>query len=56
MVSPADPGSKLRTTVTRVHAIILFLITIAATTGDLRRLIGHPTTPLAATIKATLRA
>lgn len=29
-----DPGSRLRTTVTRVHAICLFVITIAATTGS----------------------
>jgi hypothetical protein len=28
-----DPGSRLRTNVTRVHAICLFVITIAATTG-----------------------
>jgi hypothetical protein len=41
MVSPADPGSKLRTTVTRVHAIILFLITIAATTASTLGWKGH---------------
>jgi hypothetical protein len=29
-----DPGSRLRTNVTRVHAICLFVITIAATTGS----------------------
>ena len=29
-----DSGSGLRTTVTRVHAICLFVITIAATTGS----------------------
>ena len=29
-----DSGSRLRTTVTRVHAICLFVITIAATTGS----------------------
>ena len=29
-----DTGSGLRTTVTRVHAICLFVITIAATTGS----------------------
>ena len=29
-----DPGSGLRTTVTRVHAICLFIITIAATVGS----------------------
>src|ERR1700745_4015031 len=35
MTSPRnDPGSALRTTVTRVHAICLFVITIAATTGS----------------------
>jgi hypothetical protein len=41
MASPADPGSKLRTTVTRVHAIILFLITIAATTASTLGWKGH---------------
>jgi hypothetical protein len=30
----SDPGSRLRTNVTRVHAICLFVITIAATTGS----------------------
>jgi hypothetical protein len=35
MTSPRnDSGSGLRTTVTRVHAICLFAITIAATTGS----------------------
>jgi hypothetical protein len=35
MTSPRnDSGSGLRTTVTRVHAICLFVITIAATTGS----------------------
>src|ERR1700758_1517805 len=35
MTSPRnDPGSALRTTVTRVHAICLFVVTIAATTGS----------------------
>src|SRR6201998_4244622 len=29
-----DPGSGLRTTVTRIHAICLFVITIAAATGS----------------------
>ena len=29
-----DSGSRLRTTVTRVHAICLFVVTIAATTGS----------------------
>ena len=29
-----DPGSGLRTTVTRVHAICLFVITIATTTAS----------------------
>jgi hypothetical protein len=29
-----SPGSRLRTNVTRVHAICLFVITIAATTGS----------------------
>ena len=29
-----DPGSGLRTTVTRIHAICLFLITIATTTAS----------------------
>ena len=33
MTSPG-PGSGLRTTVTRIHAICLFLITIATTTGS----------------------
>jgi hypothetical protein len=31
---PNDSGSVLRTTVTRVHAICLFVVTIAATTGS----------------------
>jgi hypothetical protein len=31
---PNDSGSGLRTTVTRVHAICLFVVTIAATTGS----------------------
>jgi hypothetical protein len=35
MTSPRnDPGSAVRTTVTRVHAICLFVVTIAATTGS----------------------
>ena len=35
MTSPRnDSGSRLRTNVTRVHAICLFVITIAATTGS----------------------
>jgi hypothetical protein len=29
-----DSGSRMRTTVTRVHAICLFVVTIAATTGS----------------------
>lgn len=29
-----DPGWRLRTTVTRVHAALLFVITIAATAGS----------------------
>ena len=33
MTSPG-PGSGLRTTVTRIHAICLFVITIATTTGS----------------------
>src|SRR3984893_683382 len=41
MASAAHPGSKLRTTVTRVHAIILFLITIAATTASTLGWKGH---------------
>jgi hypothetical protein len=32
--SPDESGSRLRTNVTRVHAICLFVITIAATTGS----------------------
>ncbi|HUE33406.1 MAG TPA: hypothetical protein VMQ38_11045 [Mycobacterium sp.] len=32
--APNDTGSRLRTTVTRVHAICLFVVTIAATTGS----------------------
>ena len=32
--APNDSGSRLRTNVTRVHAICLFVITIAATTGS----------------------
>jgi hypothetical protein len=34
MTSLQDSGTRLRTRVTRVHAIILFLITIAATTAS----------------------
>jgi hypothetical protein len=34
MGSAQEPGSQLRTTVTRVHAILLFVITIAATTAS----------------------
>jgi hypothetical protein len=33
-LSRNDTGSRLRTNVTRVHAICLFVITIAATTGS----------------------
>jgi hypothetical protein len=33
-LSRNDSGSRLRTNVTRVHAICLFVITIAATTGS----------------------
>jgi hypothetical protein len=36
-----DPGAKLRTTVTRVHAVILFVVTIAATTGSTLGWQGH---------------
>jgi hypothetical protein len=36
-----DPGSRLRTNVTRVHAICLFVITIAATTGSTLGWKGH---------------
>ena len=35
MTSTADdPGSGLRTTVTRIHSICLFIITIATTTAS----------------------
>jgi hypothetical protein len=34
MTPPRNEGSRLRTNVTRVHAICLFVITIAATTGS----------------------
>ena len=30
----AEPGARVRTTVTRIHAICLFVITIAATVGS----------------------
>ena len=30
----ADAGARLRTTVTRIHAICLFVITVAATVGS----------------------
>ena len=33
-LAPNGSGSRLRTTVTRVHAICLFVVTIAATTGS----------------------
>jgi hypothetical protein len=36
-----DPGSGLRTTVTRVHAICLFVITIATTTASTIGWQGH---------------
>jgi hypothetical protein len=36
-----DPASRLRTNVTRVHAISLFVITIAATTGSTLGWKGH---------------
>ncbi len=36
-----DPGSRLRTTVTRVHAICLFVITIATTTASTLGWQGH---------------
>ena len=36
-----QPGSALRTTVTRVHAICLFIITIATTTASTIGWQGH---------------
>jgi hypothetical protein len=36
-----DPGSGLRTTVTRIHAICLFIITIATTTASTIGWQGH---------------
>lgn len=38
---PAEPGAHLRTTVTRVHAICLFVITIAATIASTIGWKGH---------------
>jgi hypothetical protein len=38
---PAEPGSHLRTAVTRVHAICLFVITIAATIASTIGWKGH---------------
>ncbi len=38
---PRDPGSGLRTAVTRIHATCLFIITIAATTASTIGWHGH---------------
>jgi hypothetical protein len=35
------PGSRLRTTVTRIHALCLFVVTIATTTGSTLGWRGH---------------
>jgi hypothetical protein len=36
-----DPGARLRTTVTRIHAVCLFIITIATTTASTIGWQGH---------------
>jgi hypothetical protein len=42
MTSTTDvPGSRLRTTVTRFHAVCLFIVTIATTTGSTLGWRGH---------------